>query len=423
MIGPGILVAATGVGAGDLVSAGFAGAKVGLTILWAALAGTILKWFLTEGIARWQLATKTSLLEGWKQNLGNWFQWIFIVYLFAWSVFTGGAIIKACASAGHSLFPLVEDPQMSGFIWGLIHAAAAYLMVRLGGFGFFEKAMSVCIALMFITVVTTAILLKPDLGEIVAGLFIPSLPGAEGNARVLSVLGGVGGTVTMLSYGYWIREEDRTGIEGWRTCRIDLAVGYAVTAIFAVCMMIIGQHAGTAIIGGKNEFAAQLAAQLAGTTGEAGRWLFIAGFWGAVFSSLLGVWQGIPYLFADFMTRRNDAKATTARSGGTEESKNKGDMDLTTTKAYRWYLLGMAIVPLPLLFGSIDQAQLIYTIFGSLFVPLLALSLLILNNRRDLPGPFRNGIGTNLVLALTTLFFLGLAARTVAAKVSNLFGN
>ena len=32
--------------------------------------------------------------------------------------------------------------------------------------------------------------------------------------------------------------------------------------------------------------------------------IFLIGFWGAVFSSLLGVWQSIPYLFVDFILIR-----------------------------------------------------------------------------------------------------------------------
>ncbi|MGB0716982.1 MAG: Nramp family divalent metal transporter [Phycisphaerae bacterium] len=414
MLAPGILVAATGVGAGDLVSAGMAGAKVGLTILWAALAGTALKWFLTEGIARWQLATKTSLLEGWTRYLGQWFQWLFLIYLFAWSIFTGGAIIKACASAGHSLLPLASSPENSSLAWGIIHAFVAYVLVRFGGYSFFEKAMSICIAMMFLTVITTAVLLKPEWSEILKGLLIPKLPGGEANTRVLSVLGGVGGTVTMLSYGYWIREEHRTGNEGWRICRIDLAVGYAVTAIFAIAMMVIGQSAGAEITADKKAFAGQLAGQLAVTLGETGRWIFLFGFWGAVFSSLLGVWQGIPYLFADFMgmRRRDPAREV--------EATNLDDANLTETRAYRWYLIAMAVMPLPLLRLSVDQAQLIYTLFGSLFIPMLALTLLYLNNRREVPPSFRNGWGTNLVLGITAIFFLYMAAITAINKIGKL---
>ncbi len=59
-VAPGILLAATGVGAGDLLTAGMAGSEVGLSVLWAALVGAMLKWTLSEGIARWQMATGTS---------------------------------------------------------------------------------------------------------------------------------------------------------------------------------------------------------------------------------------------------------------------------------------------------------------------------------------------------------------------------
>ena len=56
-IAPGILIAATGVGAGDLLMATLAGSELGLAILWAAVLGAFLKWFFTEGIAgRWRVA-------------------------------------------------------------------------------------------------------------------------------------------------------------------------------------------------------------------------------------------------------------------------------------------------------------------------------------------------------------------------------
>jgi Mn2+/Fe2+ NRAMP family transporter len=42
-LGPGFIVAATGVGAGDLIAASVAGARYGTVILWAALLGGVLK--------------------------------------------------------------------------------------------------------------------------------------------------------------------------------------------------------------------------------------------------------------------------------------------------------------------------------------------------------------------------------------------
>jgi len=47
-IGPGIVVAATGVGAGDLVATLIAGSNFGYTLLWAAVIGCLVKISLAE---------------------------------------------------------------------------------------------------------------------------------------------------------------------------------------------------------------------------------------------------------------------------------------------------------------------------------------------------------------------------------------
>ena len=158
---------------------------------------------------------------------------------------------------------------------------------------------------MFVCVLVTAALVGPDWGAVGRGILTPSIPPRIPHAGLpwtLGVLGGVGGTVTLLSYGYWIREKGRTGLSGVRLCRIDLGVAYALTALFGMAMIIIGS--GIKIEGRGVSLALQLAEQLAVTLGPLGKWVFLLGFWGAVFSSLLGVWQSAPYLFADFLSLR-----------------------------------------------------------------------------------------------------------------------
>ena len=68
MIGPGLLVAAAGIGAGDIVSATVAGANQGLVLLWAIILAAFLKCVLNEGIGRYQLATGRTVLEGWART-------------------------------------------------------------------------------------------------------------------------------------------------------------------------------------------------------------------------------------------------------------------------------------------------------------------------------------------------------------------
>ncbi|MFQ5491591.1 MAG: Nramp family divalent metal transporter [Phycisphaerae bacterium] len=407
-IAPGILVAATGVGAGDLMTASLGGSAVGVVILWAAGAGAVVKWFLTEGIARWQMATGTTLLEGWVSRLGNWVQWIFISYLLIWTFFTGGAMVTACGVAGTGLWPLAADAETSKIIWGVIHSAVGLVLVVVGGFRLFERLMSVCIGVMFVAVLTTALLCKPDWSAAARGLVWPRIP-AGGLGWVLGILGGVGGTVTLLSYGYWIREERRTGQAGMKACRLDLAVGYTMTALFGVAMVLIGSK--VHIEGSGAKMAPVLADQLGDVMGSTGRWVFLLGFWGAVFSSLLGVWQSVPYLFADFLS---------IRQGAGDQARRP--VDFSKTRAYRGYLIAIAIVSLPMLFVSVRQAQLAYAVLGSLFMPLLALTLLIMNNRTDWVGrDLRNGWPTNLMLVATLAFFAFVGYQRAVEKLLQLW--
>jgi hypothetical protein len=228
---------------------------------------------------------------------------------------------------------------------------------------------------------------------VAAGALVPTLPpGAL--PWTLALLGGVGGTVTLLSYGYWIREAGRTGESGVRTCRIDLGVAYALTALFGMSMVIIGTR--IRVEGQGIGIALSLADQLGAILGPAGRWAFLVGFWSAVFSSLLGVWQSAPYIWQD-----QDRYDGYDRYGSS----------VSATRAYRGYLLFVTLAPLPLLWVSVTQVQLAYAVLGALFMPFLALTLLLLNTRADLVGArFTSGFLINTVLVAIVLFF---AARGV----------
>jgi Mn2+/Fe2+ NRAMP family transporter len=394
-LAPGILIAATGVGAGDLITASIAGSRVGLTILWAVLVGAVLKWVLNEGLARWQMATGTTLLEGWVDRLGGWVQWVFLLYLIPWTLATGAALMTACGAAGAAVWQLGLPFGQAKVVWGVVHALVGLVLVWVGGFRLFEKVMSVCIAVMFVAVMVTAVMIGPDWAQLGRGLVIPQIADFDRDIPwVLGLLGGVGGSVTLLSYGYWVREQGRSGAEGVSRCRLDLAVGYAMTALFGIAMVTIGSRL-TLAPGKSDRVALELADQLAGVMGASGQWVFLIGFWGAVFSSLLGVWQSVPYLFADFMLIRRGVSA-----------EQRAGLDYTKLRAYRGFLVGLAIVPMVLLGRDLGRVQLVYAVMAAMFMPLLAVTLLILNNRSAWVGQgFRSRWPVNVVLVATIAAF------------------
>lgn len=392
-LAPGILVAATGIGAGDLITASLAGAELGTAVLWAVLLGALFKWVLNEGLARWQMATGETLLEGWVTRLGSWIQWVFLAYLLLWSYTVAGALVSACGVAGDALWRLGGDPERSRMLWGVVHSLAGAALVLVGGFRLFETLMSLGVGLVFLTVLGTALTLGLAPGDLLRGMLVPTIP-PGGLTWVLGLLGGVGGTLTLLSYGYWIREEGREGEQGLAWCREDLGVAYALTALFSLAMVSIGSRL-PEIAGPKAQLAARLGDALGEALGPGGRAVFLVGFWAAVFSSLLGVWQGVPYLFADFLRLR----------------RGQGEVgDLSRTLGYRAYLLGLALVPLANLGRPLKAVQLTYAVLGALFMPLLAGTLWVMNSREEWVGErFCSGPLVR-VLLLAVLGFFGYAA-------------
>ena len=402
MIGPGLLLAATGVGAGDLATGSFVGSLLGTAVLWAVLAGAALKYVVTEGLARWQIATGETFIEGVATRAGRWLLVLFLPYLFLWSFFVGAALMSANGVTLHAILPVFGDAADGKIVFGAAASLIGLALVWFGGYRLFERVMQVCIAVMFVTVVLTAILLWPGTGDVLEGLFVPRIPdaGGEGLSWTLALIGGVGGTLTVLCYGYWLREEKMT--HDLSVCRLDLATGYVMMAIFGIAMVIVGS---TVHIEGRGaELLVTLSARLEEVLGPFGKWLFLAGTFGAVFSSLLGVWQCVPYLFADCWALLR---------GHEREAEDVGRVD-TASGPYRVFLVSIATVPMLGLFFSFRDIQMIYAVIGAGLFPLLALALLVFNGREDWVGRryINRALGV-VSLVVVLLFFTALGLRPV----------
>ena len=152
IVGPGLLVAATGVGSGDLATASFAGSQLGTAILWAVLVGAFLKFVLNEGVARWQLATGQTVIEGALLRLGRGVGWLFLPYLLLWSFLVSLALMSGSGVALHAIVPVFEDPSHGKIVFGILASGVGLALVLIGGYRLFEKIMSVCIGLMTVTV-------------------------------------------------------------------------------------------------------------------------------------------------------------------------------------------------------------------------------------------------------------------------------
>ncbi len=406
-IGPGVMAAATGVGAGDLVASMVAGSRYGYALFWAVILGTVFKLGLGEAVGRWHLGSNRTILSGWR-TLGRWATAFFGIYIVLWGFIYGATAMSATALPLNAMFP-----ALSVRAWGIICGLTGLALVWFGRYAVLEKLMTVLIAVMFVTVVGTAVLVGPNFAALGSGL-VPTLP--DGSiAYVLGLMGGVGGTITMAAYGYW------TFAKGWRSprwipfMRTDNAAGYITTGIFVVAMLVIASEIllGQRIID-DDEGLLYLGDQLATDYGQWARIPFLVGFFAVTFTSLIGVWNGVSLLFADWWrTWRlpRDASPETADSYDHKAGEH--------STPFRIYILWLTFPPMALLFlDKPFQITIAYGVLGALFMPFLAGTLLVLlNSRRLMPEAHRSHWLSNGVLTLCLVLFAVLAVQKIVGYV------
>ncbi|MGA5170666.1 MULTISPECIES: Nramp family divalent metal transporter [Streptomyces] len=415
-IGPGIVVAATGVGAGDLVATLIAGSKFGYTLLWAAVAGCLVKISLAEAAGRWHLATGRTLFDGWR-SLGAWTTVYFAGYVAVWGFVYGAAAMSSSALPLQALFPGVMDLKW----WAVLCGVGGLVFVWFNRYAVFEKVMTLLVGVMFVVTVYLAVRVTPHLGDAVAGL-APVLP--DGSLiYTLGLIGGVGGTITLAAYGYWVNAKGWTDTSWMRVMRLDNRVAYVTTGIFVVAMLFVGAEllhsAGVALAKGDKGLL-DLGGVLADQYGTVTSKLFLIGFFATSITSLIGVWHGVSLMFADFVThyRKRRAAGDDQGAAGSGAGATTGEEVAAGARErslpFRAYLLWLTFPPMSLLF--LDQPfglVIVYGVIGAFFMPFLALTLVWLLNSSRTPREWRNGMLSNGVLGAAGVLFLVLCIQQV----------
>ncbi|MGA4839898.1 Nramp family divalent metal transporter [Streptomyces sp. G45] len=410
-IGPGIVVAATGVGAGDLVATLIAGSNFGYTLLWAAVIGCVVKISLAEAAGRWHLSTGRTLFDGWA-SLGRWTTWFFVVYVVVWGFAYGAAAMSSSGLPLQALFPDVMDLKW----WGVLTGVVGLVFVWFNKYEVFEKVMTVLVGVMFVVTVYLAVRVTPNLGDALAGL-LPVLPDEKDSVlNTLGLIGGVGGTITLAAYGYWVNAKGWTHTGWMRVMRLDNRVAYITTGVFVVAMLFVGAellHSANVAIASGDKGLVQLSDILEEEYGTATAKLFLVGFFATSFTSLIGVWHGVSLMFADFVERYRKTRVRADSIALTGEEVASGARERSVP--FRAYLLWLTFPPIILLFqGQPFRLIILYGVLGAAFMPFLALTLIWLLNSSRTPAEWRNGWVSNGMLAIAGLLFLVLCVKQIA---------
>jgi manganese transport protein len=258
-IGPGMVLAASIVGSGELIATTTLGAQAGYTALWVVLLSCVSKPVIQAELGRYTIATGMTGLEAINQLRGpriwrvNWLVW-------AWAVMVGGSLLQVGAMYGgvsqvmHLLVPAVPVR-----IWTLAFLAATLALLLGGGYARVERIAMIKVALFTLLTVLAAVVLTRtpqyfSWSAVADGLSL-KLP-AAGLGMAIAVFGitGVGAT-ELFMYPYWCVEKgyaqftgprnaggDWVGrARGWiRVMHVDIAASMIIYTAATVAFYLLG---------------------------------------------------------------------------------------------------------------------------------------------------------------------------------------
>ncbi|GAB4236011.1 MAG: Nramp family divalent metal transporter [Acidobacteriota bacterium] len=405
--GPGLVFLLSALGAGDIVSNAAAGAQYRFSLAWVLLGALVFRFVWLDTSARYVLLTGQSLLQGF-HRFGSWATWFVLGAVVLVRHGLNLSKILLLGEATQLLFPL---PGSSGTaIWAVFWSLVAFAVVVWGGYRWIEKLFTGILVALGGMFVAAAYYHFPPVEALVAGLTVPSLPAGDGPFStpivILALIGTEAGSMTNLTYSYFVREK------GWRTAeamtRQRRELFGSISCMFLMGLLVQITAAGVFAQRGAAFRSTEELVQLLGETqGVFGSVVFALGLWAALFTGLVGATTGYGLIAVDAVRRL----LFPGRSGEVaRESREPKHDPLFRGLAALWilgplYILWIPVEPLELLLLSHALA--------ALMIPLLALGLLALVNGRSLRERFAYRWVVNAVLVLIT--GSSLAAAVAAA--------
>jgi Mn2+/Fe2+ NRAMP family transporter len=316
--GPGLIVSASVVGAGELITATALGAEAGFVLLWLVVFSTLVKIAVQVEMARYSIVTGQGGMEGYAKvppRFGR-VSWVFVMWaLMAISklIQTGG-LIGGMAAALSILLPVGSEPlgTTSLTFWAVVVTVAAIASLYSNRYGLIEKV-AVFLTMLFVVVTVVIALGLPFTefaysgGDLASGLSLGLPVGAIGIAVAMFGLTGVG-SEEITAYTYWClekgygrwsgpndgSEEYRRRARGWiAVMQKDAMAAWVIYTVATMSFYVMGAAVlnPQGLVPQGNDMILVLSETYSGVLGEPGRIVFLIGALAALGST---IWAAIP---------------------------------------------------------------------------------------------------------------------------------
>lgn len=174
-MGPGAIVTAAVVGPGTVTSCGLAGYNFSFALAWALLFSVIAMAIMQRMTGKIGLVSGLGLSDAIRVAFQTSVWRIPLTVLIIIALFCGNCAYQAgnVVGAATGVSIVFGDHRL---IYCLLISAAALALVLSGSIKYISKVLTGIVFLMAIVFLITAIIVKPDMGALLAGLFSPSIP-------------------------------------------------------------------------------------------------------------------------------------------------------------------------------------------------------------------------------------------------------
>ncbi|CAM1351398.1 Nramp family divalent metal transporter [Tenacibaculum halocynthiae] len=400
-IGPGTLVAAAFIGPGTVTLCTLAGVNFGMNLLWAMLVSIIATIILQEMAARLGIISQKGLSEVIRSEINNPFLRHIITVLILSAIVIGNASYEAGNISGgilglETVFGkmILEIGGVSINFMSVFIGVIAFALLFIGNYKFLEKTLITLVLLMSFSFLITALITKPNLVEILKGLFVPKFP----EESLLIIIGLIGTTVVpynLFLHASLVKEKWKTADE-LTLAKKDTIISIILGGLVSIAIIISAASIQTNSVGSVTD----LAKSLAPLYGEFAKYFLALGMFAAGITSAITAPLAAAYV----------AKGCLGWSGGLKSNKFR--------------MVWIFILFLGVLFSSfgIKPIEIIKfaQVANGMLLPVIAGVLLWIMNKKSVLGKYSNTKTQNIFGIIILVFSVFLGVKSIL-KVLNVF--
>jgi manganese transport protein len=395
--GPGVLVAAAFIGPGTVTTASIAGAQYGFALLWALLFSVFATIVLQEMAARLGLVARMGLAEALRTAYGSsWLGTAAIILVIA-AIGIGNAAYEAGNITGAAL-GLENISGIPVTQWSLLVGVLSGALLAWGRYALIEKLLVALVLLMSVVFLLTLVMVGPSLGNMLNGLLVPQIP--EGS--LLTIIALIGTTVVpynLFLHASAVQEkwpDDGNTASALREARLDTGLSIGLGGLITLAIM---STSAAAFFGTEGSFsAANMAMQLEPLLGSSAKYFFAAGLFAAGLSSAVTAPLAAAYAVCGALGWSRDLRST------------------------RFRLIWLSVLVCGTVFAALGTKPLVAILFAQaangFLLPICAIFLLVVMNRRKLLGDYSNSAWVNVLGIGVVLVTIGLGLL----KILRVFG-